>query len=223
MIVSCKRLLGHYEDLLEPLQKRYRLDANVEDTNAYTCGVAASSGERRRQFLEDDASGSGWRAEKRLRVGSHEYFAPTESSSSGAHSPDPASQGRDAREAREAAAHTWAEDIVKALQGCPSVEEATQRCARSLVDFEAEVRQAAAGSAEEPEGAESVQSLKHTNKVLMRAVHHLAERCRRIEASAAESDELRQALEQSQETQRRLQHSNEVLQGHLKVALDCSH
>eukprot|EP00434_Breviolum_minutum_P016308 symbB.v1.2.014370.t1/scaffold956.1/size149065/3 len=65
--------------------------------------------------------------------------------------------------------------------------------------------------------------LQHTNKVLLRAVHHLAERSRRLESSSCEVHSLRQALEQSQEAQRRLQHSNQVLQEHLKVHLNACH
>lgn len=230
MIVSCKRLLGPYEDLLEPLHKRYRTEgplAGPEEIPGYTCGLSASSVERRRHHLEDDCQGP---AEKRLRVGSHDFLERTESSCSGARADAGAGadSAREAREAREAGIHTWAEDIVKALHGCPSVEEAIQRCARSLGDFESEVRQKALAEAEDSKerGAEdsgrseSGQSLQHTNKVLMRAVHHLAERCRRQEASASEADELRQALEQAQDRERRLQHANEVLQGHLKLHLD---
>jgi len=126
---------------------------------------------------------------------------------------------------------------VKSLHGCPSVEEAKARCARVLEEVEAEVRQAtlneveqnhpqeggSSGSADEepPQdgAADPTQAMQHTNRTLMRAVHHLAERCRRLEAGNEEMAMLRQALEQSQESQRRLQHSNEMLQGHLRLQL----
>merc|ERR1712137_670706 len=96
--------------------------------------------------------------------------------------------------------------------------------------FEAEVRHAAAQdiSGEVPDSevfdgeerppAPSVPQI--TNKVLMRAIHHLAERCRCLDSAASEVERLRQELEQSFETQQRLAHSNEVLQEHLKIHLN---
>merc|ERR1712014_73882 len=116
----------------------------------------------------------------------------------------------------------------KSLHGCPSVEQAAQRCAAVLSEFETEVRQMVLREAEQAratnsEEASSNQSrLQHTNKVLLRAVHHLAERCRRMEDGSREEElqSLRQALEQAQDAQRRLQHSNEVLQEHIKIHLN---
>jgi len=132
----------------------------------------------------------------------------------------------------------WAEAIVKALHGCPSVDQAAQRCSWVLEEVEAEVRQSTLNEVERapPPAAEeatdeqppedgpgSPQALQHTNRTLMRAVHHLAERCKRLEAGNKEVVELRQALERSQDAQRRLQHSNEVLQSHLRISLaECS-
>jgi len=122
---------------------------------------------------------------------------------------------------REAALHGWSEELVRTLHGCPSVEEAAQRCARVLAAFEVDVRQAALREGDAREGGpESVQSLQHTKKVLMRAVNHLAQRCRQAEAGAAEVDSLKEELEKSKEGQRRLQHHNEMLQCHLKLHLD---
>lgn len=166
--------------------------------------------------------------EKRLRVG----CGPSSVDSSASTSCGSASAGSTSR---DATIQGWAEAIVRTLHGCPSVEEASKRCARVLEEVEAEVRQATLNEVErmggsdtsdEPppqEGPGSVQELKHTTRVLMRAVHHLAERCRRLEAGNEEMVMLRQALEQSQAEQRRLQHSNEVLQGHLRLSLDTCH
>lgn len=133
----------------------------------------------------------------------------------------------------------WVETVVRALHGCPSVDVAVQRCSKVLGDFKAEVSQvtarevqqvneAAAAAAACQAGAEpqdevtyrEMQSLKHTNQVFRRAVFHLAERCRKVESGAQEVTSLRQQLEQSLEVNKRLQHSNEVLQSHLRVQMD---
>jgi len=132
---------------------------------------------------------------------------------------------------REAHVRSTAEKIVKSLHACPSVEQAAHRCAAVLTDFDAEVRQSGLREAElrsadfeERSGeASASQSLQHTNRVLLKAVHHMAERCRRLEAGNSEVNSLRHALEQSQEAQRRLVHSNQVLQEHLKVHLNACH
>lgn len=233
MLLSCKRVAS-YDDILEPVWKRYRLDAPMPgpdydryDRSGLTGGVGSSCldpcADRRRQpdLLQEPTL-------KRLRLGL------PEAAGDGA-----AGAGAGGNSQEEAQLRGWAQAIVGALHGCPSVEEAAQRCSRALLEFGQEVRQAALREAESareeaeeeaapemqpstedrlPEGAG--QNLQHTNKVLMRAVHHLAERCRRLEASAAEVPALQQALEQSQEAQRRLAHSNEVLQEHLKVHLN---
>lgn len=243
MLVSCKRPVS-FEELLEPLQKRCRPDAVMcddpyaghpghaawgqEPAYGSALGPACSSG--RRHAMEDGIEPP----DKRLRLGP----GPVPLAGSGASAPCSGERDRDGerdernaerdgerdgeREAREASIRGWTEAIIRALHGCPSVEEAAQRCARALLEFEAEVRQAALREEErrEDERPDSPQGLQHTNRVLMRAVHHLAERCRRLEAGAAEVAQVQQALEQSQEAQRRLAHSNEVLQGHLKLHLD---
>lgn len=155
-------------------------------------------------------------AEKRYRLdGMHE---------------DAAGKNININDNREGALKVWAENTVRALQGAPSLHEAAQRCFHVLSEFETEVRNAAEQEftstqeeAAEPtcdEPRQQLQSLQHTNRVLVRAVHNLNDRCKRMEASAQEAEALRNALAQSQEGQRRLQHSNEILQGHLKAALD---
>lgn len=147
---------------------------------------------------------------------------------------------------REVALRAWAEAMVRALHGCPSIDAAMQRCTRLLSDVDAEARQAALLEHSEREQAvvaereaaeaatsearggrdgeerppDTIQGLVHTKGVLMRAVHHLAERCRRLEASDKEVAVLTQALQQAEEAKRRLAHSNEVLQGHLRLHLD---
>merc|ERR1712232_961823 len=73
-------------------------------------------------------------------------------------------------------------------------------------------------------GEERNTTLGYETKILKRAVIHLADRCRRIEANAATSAGevamLRQALEHSNGSQRRLTHANEMLQGHLRLQMD---
>mmetsp|Transcript_9319 Transcript_9319/g.21918 ORF Transcript_9319/g.21918 Transcript_9319/m.21918 type:complete len:222 (+) Transcript_9319:91-756(+) len=218
MLLSCKRVPTYHELLLEPLWKRCRLDGPIPEPDD-SSGAACSSDldphaigavlDRRRSQIDDLQEEPTC---KRFRTG--DIAGPHE----------------------DATIRGWAEEIVRALHGCPSVEEAAQRCSRALVEFSAEVRQAALREAEPVPGVEQAppemrpeeertpegqtQSLQHTNKVLMRAVHHLAERCRKMEAAAAEVPALQQALEQSQEVQRRLVHSNEVLQEHIKVHLN---
>lgn len=150
-----------------------------------------------------------------------------------------AASSSDGPAAGSATIRGWAEAIVKALHGCPSVEEASKRCARVLEEVEAEVRQATLNEVERAphdrgcsdpaderppqEGAGSLKDVQKKNRILWGAVHHLAERCKRSEAGNEELVMLRQALEQSQDSQRRLQHSHEVLQAHLRLHLDqCS-
>mmetsp|Transcript_91688 Transcript_91688/g.163192 ORF Transcript_91688/g.163192 Transcript_91688/m.163192 type:complete len:238 (-) Transcript_91688:82-795(-) len=234
MLVSCKRALTT-EELLAPFVKRSRLSdlplssdetigfpsaSDASDTaSACDTEVAAAAAEavaeaERRRLSEDDLQDQP--ALKRLR-GMFEGTSPSAASDS--HGPESSAN-------REASIRHWAEGLVKSLHGCPSVEQAAQRCAAVLADFEAEVRQTALREADQAreemrsDEAGSSQSLHHTNKVLLRAVHHLAERCRRFEGGSSEVQSLRQALEQSQDANRRLQHSNEVLQEHIKVYLN---
>lgn len=133
-----------------------------------------------------------------------------------------------------------AEATVRALKGCQSVEEAQQRAYFVLEEFQQEVRQAtlneversppretrSADSADErapDDGAASPQALQEKNRTLMRAVYHLAERCKRFEAGCKDMPALRKELEDSKEAQRRLQHANELLQSHLRLHLsECS-
>lgn len=242
MIVACKRLLAPYADLLEPYQKRTRLDAHMagpeEDSGSDGCatvepypkrsrldalmagaeeepwsdGCASATRcqppgiERRRQALEDFQEASPEQpSEKRLRTGEHFAGSPGAPLGSGG-------------ENREVAIHRWAEDIVKALLGCPSVEEAVLRCARALSQFDVESREAALRGVDV--GEEGVQSLQHTKAVLMRAVNHLAQRCRQNEAAVGEADALREELEKAREAQSRLAHHNEMLKHHLRLELD---
>ncbi|CAK9079565.1 unnamed protein product [Durusdinium trenchii] len=225
MLVSCKRPVTT-EELLEPLFKRSRLhdvsmvgpdepspvavqEASSCDTDFVEAAAeAVEEAELRRPVDSQDQP-----ALKRLR-GMIEGSNASASSS----------------EAKEASVNHWAEALVKSLHCCPSVEQAVQRCGVALTEFGSQVRLAALREAEQtreemrPNTIEATCSrLQSTNKVLLRAVHHLAERCRRLEGSSGEVQSLRQALEQSQEAQRRLQHSNQVLQEHLKVHLNACH
>jgi hypothetical protein len=133
----------------------------------------------------------------------------------------------------------WTQKLVTALHGCPSVEAALQRCEPVLRDFGAELREreqsrAAASAAADAAAKEassgsrgtpcSEQGLQYENRILKRAVLHLADRCRHKEANATANAKevavLRQAVEQAQESQRRLAHSNEMLQGHLRLQMN---
>jgi len=156
----------------------------------------------------------------------------------------------DSREAREVRLRGWAEEVVKSLHGCPSVEEALGRCVQVLEKVDAGAREAASKSImQEQATAAAVQAaeaaavaersaaraspnpqagddqralerLQFTNGVLMRAVHNLQSRCRKAEASACESTSLHAALENAEHQVRRLTSSTEVLQSHLKAHLD---
>jgi len=212
MIVGCKRLLAQYADLLEPLQKRGRMDTHMagpeEDVGQDACsssGCFSPGGAdyRRRQSMDEfqDLS-SEQPAEKRPRSGDH---FPGAASGAGADN-------------RDISIRRVAEDIVKALHGCPSVDEALARCGRVLAAFEADVKEAALREVDC--GEESVQSLQYTKKVLMRAVSHLAQRCRQNEAAAGEADALKEELEKSREASRRLAHHNEMLKCHLRLHID---
>lgn len=243
MLVSMKRP-PTAEELLEPLVKRCRLDVcmtgpedwGLQDQATFASAAAAAAAaaaaspadlvaelDRRRLAPMEDTLQDGEPAFKRLRL--FQGLADPAGHHSGA-----AASGSAGAPGREAGIRRWAEGIVRALHGCPSVEEAAQRCASALAEFEGEVRQntlqeaeAAAGPDLRPGEEDKAQGLQHTNRVLMRAVHHLAERCRRLEASAAEAQSLRDALDQAQEVQRRLASSNQVLQEHLRIHLNGCH
>lgn len=218
MIIGVKRP-SVYEDHHD-YAKRFRLEESDGTVPAWASAeeviaavVATARRGRGSSGIEDSPHEP---AEKRLRVscGPADGLSPGSSNS-----------------ARETNIRGWAESIIKTLHGCPSVEEATQRCARILTDVEAEVRQitqseverdspsSSHGGIDMDERSPPQEGLRHTNRVLMRAVHHLAERCRRLEAGNDELTMLRQELEKAEEAQRRLQHSNEVLQHHVRLAL----
>lgn len=125
---------------------------------------------------------------------------------------------------READVRGWAESVVKALHGCPSVEVAVQRCSTVLADMTSEVRRATLSEVEptpkeQTQHSDELQSAQHTSRILMRAIRHLADRCKRLEGQGDEIGLLRQALEQSQEEQRRLQRANNLLKSHLELHL----
>mmetsp|Transcript_28998 Transcript_28998/g.52809 ORF Transcript_28998/g.52809 Transcript_28998/m.52809 type:complete len:248 (-) Transcript_28998:54-797(-) len=232
MIVGCKRPPALFDDLYDPLGKRCRLlsDSSEETARAITEAVVAaaeaaaeatSSGceKRRGQDIVECAES----ADKRLRLSSSGQWVSTVQSSR-----EEAEASSEAE--KEASVRGWAESLVRLLKGCPSVEEATLHCIRVLTDFDAEVRQEALQEArhlqeqqsapDELPSPEAMQALQHKNSVLLRAVHHLAHRCKNLEVGADEVASLRAELENSQEQVRRLVHSNEVLQGHLRVHLD---
>jgi hypothetical protein len=212
-MISVKRP-SVFEDFNDHV-KRYRLEDVLEASSASAEEIAAAAAvvssfdASERRSRESSVERSQEPAHKRLRLGESPLGT------------------------KEAGLRSWAEDVVQALQGCPSVDEAVQRCARILSDMETEVRQACLreaecettsrgshGDSDERPPQEGQQSLQHTNRVLMRAVQNLAEKCRRLEAGNEEITLLRQELEKSEEIQRRLQHSNELLQHHLRIHLD---
>jgi len=232
MLLSCKRPVTT-EELLEPLFKRTRHDVFMAGPEehaltaaqeasacdaAFVEAAAAAIEEAEYRRMPDDVQDQP--ALKRLR-------GMIEGPSGAAASSNEGGLNKD-----EALVRQWAEDLVKSLHGCPSVEQAVQRCSAALTGFGSQVRSATLREAEElreelrPNAVEAEATcsrLQHTNKVLLKAVHRLAGRCRKLEGSSSEVQSLRQALEQSQETQRKLQHSNQVLQEHLKVHLNVCH
>mmetsp|Transcript_62283 Transcript_62283/g.148680 ORF Transcript_62283/g.148680 Transcript_62283/m.148680 type:complete len:244 (-) Transcript_62283:87-818(-) len=230
MIIGCKRPAAFFDEFTDPLGKRYRLPADTaeETVRAVAEAVVAAAAEATPSGSEkrrgNDIDECPVFADKRLRLSSEGQWV-------GGSSREAASQVE-----KEASVRGWADTMVRTLQGCPSVDEATHRCSRVLLDFEAEVRQEALQEArqlqEEQQSAEppadelhspeALQALQHKNSVLLRAVHHLAQRCKNIEVGSEEVTSLRAELENSQEQVRRLTHSNQVLQGHLRVHLDQS-
>jgi hypothetical protein len=227
--VHAARITG--AQLEEDIEKA--VSAAAAALSGSACDVEASCSSRRRahqeMHIDEEESEAGLPADKRLRqmIEADAAVAGGSSCSSGS-SPLPSSKVRG-----------WAEAVVRSLHGCPSVDAALERCSKALGDFGAEVQQAAllehreAAARAEPEaqasfGAdaphevtpEAAQRLKYENRVLRRAVHYLAQRCRGTEAQAQEAAALRELVEQLQEKERRLTHANEVLQGHLRVHLD---
>eukprot|EP00434_Breviolum_minutum_P016306 symbB.v1.2.014368.t1/scaffold956.1/size149065/1 len=136
MLVSCKRAVTT-EELLEPLFKRSRLHdvsmvgpdepSPVVVQEASTCDTdfveAAAAAVEEAELRRPDEP-----ALKRLRC------MIEGSNPSAASSADPS---------KEASVRSWAEALVKSLHGCPSVEQAVQRCGVALTDFGSEVRAAA--------------------------------------------------------------------------------
>eukprot|EP00928_Gymnodinium_smaydae_P084598 TRINITY_DN67866_c0_g1_i1.p1 TRINITY_DN67866_c0_g1~~TRINITY_DN67866_c0_g1_i1.p1 ORF type:complete len:260 (-),score=57.16 TRINITY_DN67866_c0_g1_i1:298-1077(-) len=245
MVAGYKRMCSFEEELLllDPHHtKRCRLmddeDAPGEDYASVVCAAAAAlagsgpesaSSSRRRTFqdIDDDCDAEGSvPVDKRLRQMLDSGVGASAGGEDANHDNGAFNASVSPQELRR-----WAETVVRSLHGCPSVDLATERCSKVLGEFGAEVRQAAVRELEamrrppqacdeDSRPQEALEGLQHKNRVLRRAVLHLADRCRRMESGAQEADSLRQALEQSQEAQRRLTHANEVLQGHLKVHLD---
>jgi hypothetical protein len=232
MIIGVKRP-SSFEDLHDHF-KRYRLEEVLEDSPGVPgCPSWASTEE----VIAAAVASSLESSDKLARESSTEHLPEEPAQKRLRVNESSPRNGSAENSEREASTRSWAEDIIKALHGCPSVDEACQRCMRILTDMEAEVRQATLREAEcespsrsgngcsdeRPQQDGSFQSLQHTNRVLMRAVHHLADRCRRHEVGNEEMTMLRQELSKSKESERRLQHSNELLQHHLRLHLgDCS-
>merc|ERR1719458_1275588 len=153
MIISCKRLLAPYADVLGPLQKRSRLDVQrlgaEEDSFASSCGFASGLESRRRQHLDDFQEFAPEQpAEKRLRLNGGFMGPPTDGGGS-------ADLGANGAGDREVAIRGWAEALVRSLQNCPSTEEAAQRCTQVLSDFESEVQQVTRREGDVTEASES--------------------------------------------------------------------
>lgn len=216
------RIMEDLENSIDALQQCPSSAAAEEVLAAATAASStSSSGDRRRSSDCMDESPRE-PIEKRIRI---------DSGPSMLQRPEVTELGSsNAEGSSEASIHGWAETVVKTLQGCPSVDAAIQRSSRVLTDMVAEVRQATISEVEltsneppPPLQSEDVQELtrvKDMNRILMRGVRQLAERCKRLEGQGDEIATLRQALAQSQDAQRRLQHSNDVLQGHLRLSLD---
>jgi len=219
------RVMEDLENSINALQQ-CPSSAAAEEVLAAAAAAAlpSSSGECRRRSSDcmDDSPATREPTEKRMRVGSGPSMLER---------PNVTELGGSNSEAsREASIHGWAETVVKSLQGSPSVDEAIRRSSLVLTDMAEEARKAILSevelTADEPpkhaEDAQELTRVKDMNRILMRGVRGLAERCKRLEGQGDEVVMLRQALEQSQDAQKRLQHSHEVLQGHLRLHLDCS-
>eukprot|EP00405_Crypthecodinium_cohnii_P027651 CAMPEP_0206503434 /NCGR_PEP_ID=MMETSP0324_2-20121206/54717_1 /ASSEMBLY_ACC=CAM_ASM_000836 /TAXON_ID=2866 /ORGANISM="Crypthecodinium cohnii, Strain Seligo" /LENGTH=208 /DNA_ID=CAMNT_0053992071 /DNA_START=129 /DNA_END=755 /DNA_ORIENTATION=+ len=195
-MMGCKRLLAPYADLLvsEPMAKKGRHDVMMTtgSDDESTHGVNMSP-----RFV-----GGGESRQRSQIEDFQELFAE---------------QPAEKRFRTGVATH-----LVQALQGCQSVEEAVRKVEDALTTFEGEVQQNTLKEVEvAAEGtAENVQSLQHTKKILMRAVHHLAQRCRQAESTAAETEGVKVELERCREGARRLAHQNDLLQCHLRLHLD---
>jgi len=211
------RVMEDLENSIDALQQCPSSAAAEEVLAAATAASSTSSfavresAVRRSSDCMDDSPSPGQPIEKRMRIDSGPLTTDRPSATPGNSS-------------------SWAETLVKALQGCPSVDAAVQRSSIVLTDMAAEVRQATLNEVEPTPPEPSLQSedvqeltrVRDMNRILMRGVRGLAERCKRLEGQGDEVVMLRQALEQSQDAQKRLQHSHEVLQGHLRLHLDCN-
>jgi len=215
------RVMEDLENSINALQQ-CPSSAAAEEVLAAAAAAAlpSSSGERRRSSdCMDDSPAAREPTEKRMRVGNGPSMLERSNVAELGSSNSEAS--------REASIHGWAETVVKSLQGSPSVDEAIRRSSLVLTDMAEEVRKATLSevelAADEPsmhaEDAQELTRVKDMNRILMRGVRGLAERCKRLEGQGDEVVMLRQALGQAQDAQRRLQHSHEVLQGHLRLHL----
>jgi hypothetical protein len=198
MALSCKRLLEPYADLLEAPKKHGRYDERMAPPEEDHLHGPHELLDARPLDAEECTS--------ERRSGVLDGVAPSAAGAPG----------------REINVRAWAGAVVLSVAGSPSLDDAVQRCEAVLRDFEAEVRQLATMEVDAAVAAapESLQSMQHTNRVLMMAVHQLAQRCRRNEASAREADDLREALGRAQAEQRRLARANDLLRGHLRIHLD---
>jgi hypothetical protein len=204
MALPCKRLLEPYADLLEAPPKYRRYDAHVASPEDRLDGSHELIDAR---TFEERPRGS---------------FSRTSCRPTSGGAPDGVVSGAAEASGRKIDARAWAEAVILGVAGSPSLDDAVLRCETVLLDFEAEVQKVATMEVDAAVAAapESLQTMQHTKRVLMMAVRHLAQRCRRSEASAREADDLREALGRAQVEQRRLARANDLLQEHLRLHLD---
>lgn len=242
LTAGCKRSALLEEDLLfldAQDVKRFRLDDDEDDValpveveEALASAVAAATSSS--SSGDDAASRIASAAAAIARGGRRRQHDDMDDAceADGAHA-DKRQRHTDCRSESDVM-QSWAEQLVKALQGCPSVDEAMRRCSRILSEFSSETRQSVLRDLQQEDGPlpeasddspgrpgdDDRKNLQQLTKALKRAIVYLVQRCRRLETEAQEKEALQRALAESKEAHSRLLHSNEVLRGHLRVQMD---
>lgn len=207
MALPCKRLLEPYADLLEAPPKHRRHGAHVAPPEDHLDGTHEPLDARETRPGEERPRG---------------VFARASCGTTSGGAPDGVASSAAGASGREIDVRAWAEAVILSVAGSPSLDDAVQRCETMLLDFESEVQKVATMEVDAAVAAapESLQTMQHTKRVLMMAVRHLVQRCRRSEASASQADDLREALGRAQVEQRRLAQANDLLREHLRLHLD---
>eukprot|EP00439_Symbiodinium_sp_Y106_P029296 s932_g3.t1 len=138
MLLSCKRPVTT-EELLEPLFKRTRHDVFMAGPEEHALTAAQEASACDADFVEAAAAAIEEAEYRRMPDDVQDQPAlkrlrgMIEGPSSTAASSNEGGVNKD-----EALVRQWAEDLVKSLHGCPSVEQAVQRCSAALTGFGSE-------------------------------------------------------------------------------------